>query len=59
VIRKPSVRDNVVAFGEDHVIFEAQRVREAADKIEQALAALSCPLRIDLGQRADRRERLR
>ena len=31
--------DNVVPLGEDHVIFVAERVGKAADKIEQAIAA--------------------
>ena len=31
--------DDEIPFGEDHVIFVAERVRKAANKIEQAVAA--------------------
>ena len=33
------VSDNVVPFGEDHVIFVAKCVGKAANKIDQAIAA--------------------
>ena len=39
VARKAAMGDHVVPFGEDHLIFVAQRVGQAANKIEQAIAA--------------------
>jgi len=36
---KSALGDNAVPFGEDHVIFAAERVGKAANKIEQAIAA--------------------
>ncbi len=35
VAGKAPVRDNLVSFGKDHVIFVAERAGKAADKIEQ------------------------
>jgi hypothetical protein len=32
------VRDNVVAFGEDHVIFVAEGIGKGANELEQAVA---------------------
>ena len=34
VTRKAPVRDNVVRFGKDHVIFVVERVGKASNKIE-------------------------
>jgi hypothetical protein len=39
VARKASVRDNVISFGEDQVIFVAECIGKAANEIEQAIAA--------------------
>ena len=39
VTGKTSVGDNVVAFGEDHVIFVTECPRKCANKTEQAIAA--------------------
>src|SRR5262249_32433207 len=36
---EPSVRDHVVSLGDDQMVFVAERVGEAANKIEQAIAA--------------------
>ena len=37
--RKAPVRDDVVAFGEDHMIVVTECFGKAANKIEQAIAA--------------------
>jgi hypothetical protein len=36
--REAPVRDNVVAFGEDHVIFVAEGIGKGANELEQAVA---------------------
>ena len=41
---KTTVRDDVIAFGENELVFVAQRVGQRADEVEQAIAA-----RLDMG----------
>src|SRR5215472_7716818 len=48
VARKAAMGDGIVSLGEDHVVFVPERVGEAANEIEQAIAA-----RRDMGAMLD------